>query len=94
MSYTEGTWTAVKMPTSYQVCVDVDIMGETDNGIVADVYSCFTGVAEANARLISSDPLMYKALKLYQSHQQGTHGHYCWECAEAIEQALAKAEGK
>ena len=37
---------------------------------------------------------MYEALKLYQEHQEGTSGHYCWECAEAINEALAKADRK
>ncbi len=37
---------------------------------------------------------MYEALKLYQSHQTNTSGHYCWQCAEAINKAVAKAEGK
>ena len=49
---------------------------------------------EANANLIAAAPDMYEALKLYQSHQQGTSGHYCWECAEAINDAVAKVEGK
>lgn len=48
---------------------------------------------KADAHLISAAPDMYKALKLYQSHQQGTSGHYCWQCAEVINKALAKAEG-
>ena len=39
-------------------------------------------------------PALYKALKLYQSHQQGTQGHYCDKCAEAIDKALARAEKK
>jgi len=37
-------------------------------------------------------PDLYEALKLYQEHQIGTGGHYCWKCAEAINKALAKAE--
>ena len=37
---------------------------------------------------------MYGALKLYQKHQEGTSGHYCWQCAEAINKALLKADGK
>ncbi len=35
---------------------------------------------------------MYDALKLYQEHQQGTSGHYCWKCAEAINVVLASIE--
>ena len=38
-------------------------------------------------------PEMYEALKLYQAHQKDKSGHYCWQCYEAIEQAIAKAEG-
>lgn len=34
------------------------------------------------------------ALKLYRSHQEGTSGHYCWECAEAINKVLSKIESK
>ncbi len=49
---------------------------------------------EANAQLIATAPDMYEALKLYQKHQRGTIGHYCGECALALKQALAKAEGK
>jgi len=37
---------------------------------------------------------LYEALKLYQEHQKDTGGHYCWKCAEAINKALAKAEGR
>lgn len=37
---------------------------------------------------------MYKALKLYQSHQEGTSGHYCWKCHDAINKAVSNAEGK
>jgi len=37
---------------------------------------------------------MYDALKLYQAHQEGTSGHYCWKCAEAIDKAVSLAEGK
>ncbi len=35
---------------------------------------------------------MYKALKLYQAHQQGTAGHYCSECYAAINNAVVEAE--
>ena len=48
----------------------------------------------ADAHLISAAPDMYEALKLWHDHQQGTRGHYCSECANAIEKALAKAEGR
>ena len=37
---------------------------------------------------------MYGALQLWSQHNKGTRGHYCSECAEAIEKALAKMEGK
>lgn len=37
---------------------------------------------------------MYEALKLYIEHQHGTEGHYCTECHNEIEKALAKVEGK
>jgi len=39
-------------------------------------------------------PKMLEALKLYQKHQQGTSGHYCSDCANVIEQAIALAEPK
>ena len=42
--------------------------------------------------LCRAAPKMQAALKMYQSHQKGTLGHYCWQCANAIEQALALAE--
>jgi len=48
----------------------------------------------ANARLIAAAPDMHEALKLYTAHQQGTRGHYCSECHNEIDKALAKAEGK
>ena len=35
---------------------------------------------------------MYEALKLYQKHQEGTSGHFCGECAKAINLAVEKAE--
>lgn len=38
--------------------------------------------------------IMYEALKQWHDHQQGTRGHYCSKCANAMEQALAKAESK
>jgi len=44
--------------------------------------------------LISAAPDMYEALKLWTNHQEGTRGHYCQVCANAIAKALAKAEGK
>ncbi len=50
--------------------------------------------ATANAKLCVAAPDLYEALKLYENHQQGTSGHYCWKCAEAIKKALAKAEGR
>jgi len=37
---------------------------------------------------------LYEACKLYQEHQRGTKGHYCSDCASAIDKAIAKAEGK
>ncbi len=41
-----------------------------------------------------SAPEMYEALKLWHKHQQGTRGHFCSECADAMQTALALAEGK
>ena len=88
MNYTKGEWKAG----------NVDVVTKSTH--IANCYSESNfkrpsiGEALVNAHLISAAPDMYEALKLYQSHQEGTSGHYCWKCAEAINKALAKAEGK
>lgn len=86
MDYTKGEWTTKTM-------IDGTIIIKAPDGkCPATVWDC--PEAEANAHLIAAAPDMYEALKLYQSHQEGTSGHYCWKCAEAINKALAKAGGK
>lgn len=55
--FTQGEWKAVKNPADWVIQVG------DDYDIVADVYSCFTGIAEANANLIAASPKMYQALK-------------------------------
>ena len=65
IEYTKGEWVVRKAnrKDEYEIVVDVDISGETDCGVVADVYSCFTGVSEANAHLIAAAPKLVKALE-------------------------------
>ncbi len=94
MNYTKGEWEAYiteTMPARFTICAD-----NGNKGIAKTVLDNSITALEkkANARLIAAAPDMYEALKLYQSHQQGTSGHYCWKCAEAIDKVLAKAEGK
>ena len=60
--------------------------------IVSAVNAC-KEVNEGNPQAVAeSIKDMYDALKLYQDHQKDTSGHYCWKCAEAINDALAKAD--
>jgi len=81
MEYTKGEW-----------------KDEGDGAICAEdgkqIASVFPRDRVANAHLISSAPMMYEALKMYQDHQKDTSGHYCYICAETINNALSKAEGK
>ena len=49
---------------------------------------------ELDKRLDENKYEMWEALKLYQEHQQGTSGHYCWKCAEAINKVLSQIEGE
>jgi len=89
--YTKREWEQAKVGN-----VGITIYSDTEEGIVtiARLPAQEAVGMEANAHLIAAAPEMYEALKLYQAHQEGTHGHYCWQCAEAINKALAKAEGK
>ncbi len=57
------------------------------------IASVFPRDREANANLIAAAPEMAAALKLYIAHQNGKRGHYCSECHNEIEKALAAAEG-
>ncbi len=66
-------------------------MPEFNQGL--DIVCAFDAkVARILEKLAALD--LYEALKLYQKHQEGTRDHYCWRCAEAINQAVSKAEGK
>jgi len=91
--YTKGEWTVKKAPINHLVVVDADIMGETDNGVVAETYSCFTGTSKANAQLISASPDLYEALKL-SFRDLCENGRITEPIETVIKQALAKAEGK
>ena len=85
IKYTKGEWRPLYShvdPTSSKEMWYI----EAEEGVASKIYG------RANAHLIAVAPDMYEALKLYQSHQQGTRGHYCWQCAEAISKAIAKAE--
>ncbi len=62
--------------------------------IVAAINACISVNPDNPLAVAESIKPMYEALKLYQSHQQGTGGHYCYKCAEAINKSIAKAEGK
>ena len=69
----------------------------TEDGVVVasdgyQIASVFPRDREANARLIAAAPDLLEACKLYQKHQEGTSGHYCNVCADAINEAVAKAE--
>jgi len=56
-----------------------------EGGYRGEVYHCPMHLAAG---------AMYEALKLYQKHQEGTSGHYCWKCEKAITEAIQKAEAK
>lgn len=104
MNYTKEKWEA----DFTQMTGHCGIAINAGDKQVANVYLCHyssdwednpidhpeNAEAKANVHLMKAAPKMYEALRLYQSHQQGTSGHYCWQCAEAIEQALAEAEGR
>jgi len=90
--YTKGEWTVKKAPINHLVVVDADIMGETDNGVVAETYSCFTGTSKANAQLISASPDLYEACEMALNEAPwnplGEDGR------QILKQATAKVEGK
>lgn len=68
---------------------------EGPNGYeVAEVYSddCPREVAEANARLIASAPELLAALKLCAAHANFANAPA--EAEEAVDAAIAKAEGR
>ena len=82
MEYTKGEWTADKTVTGAEVGVDDDV--------IADVYSCHTGIALANANLIAAAPDMYEALSQLRNDSQWAKLRP--NTREAIIKALAKAE--
>uniref|UniRef100_A0A6M3KJJ9 Uncharacterized protein n=1 Tax=viral metagenome TaxID=1070528 RepID=A0A6M3KJJ9_9ZZZZ len=81
MNHTKGEWKARKSAVG-------DWVIETDGELICREARHY------NAHLLAASPALYEALKLYQKHQAGTRGHYCGKCHEAINKALAKAEGK
>ncbi len=97
---TKGKWEIVKNAVgTYTIQTEDTRIGEIDRHfnahlIVAACNAC-TEIKEANPQAAAESITdMYEALKLYQKHQEGTRGHYCWRCAEAINKAIAKANGK
>jgi hypothetical protein len=64
------------------------------NLIVAAVNACAAVNPSCPMAVAESIKDMYKAVKLWHQHQQGTRGHYCAECANALQNALFKAEGR
>ena len=101
MEYTKGEWKAYIFEDIQRA--DVVAHGKpfappmvNFQGIIATIEGKDKSWVErkSNAHLIAAAPYMHEALKLYQSHQEGTSGHYCYKCANAINKALAKAEGK
>lgn len=83
MNYTKGEWAVRKFGTIYEVYVS-----STTYTIAGRIFR------KPDAHLIAAAPRMYEALKLWAEHQEGTKGHYCETCGLALEEALAKAEGK
>jgi len=84
IKYTKGEWKESQSLTGERLIY-------AENG---DYEIICSNIRHWNKDIIMAAPDMYEALKLYQSHQQGTSGHYCWQCAEAINKAIAKAEAK
>lgn len=85
MEYTKGAWQVI-----YNVPIVAVFNDEHEQeGIIARIETTID-----DAQLIAAAPDMYEAMKLWQEHQKGTKGHYCYICNEAINKALAKAEGK
>ena len=87
MEYTKGEWTLSKTTSGHI------LYSEETNNNIALIYNDRNEQGNANARLIAAAPDMFEALKTWHEHQQGTRGHYCSECADAFDKALAKAKG-
>jgi hypothetical protein len=96
MNYTKGEWKARKLlPDKYGIVTKKGWEVFTpEYDVVAMIEHGAPIRREGDARLIASAPDMYEALKVWQKHQQRTHGHYCSECADLLEKAITKAEGK
>ncbi len=102
MNYTKGEWQIQPVTVRDQwddgeikhYYITGTINGKSDRTI-ADVGEWRDrNNALEDAHLIAAAPNMYEALKLYTKHQEGKRGHYCSECHDAIDKALAKAEDK
>jgi len=101
MNYTKGEWTVTDSAferfhtyRSKRTGARIFVTTGMELDEIAEVQGDTEEEAQANANLIAAAPDMYEALKLYQKHQEGTSGHYCWKCAEAINGAVTLAEGK
>ena len=71
MEYTEGELYLVS-ETEYDHIIYLRDKPNRRDKIVARFIN------KADALLFLATPDMYEALKLYQEHQEGTSGHYCW----------------
>jgi len=86
MNYTNGEWKPYKTATGWSVYADGDE--------VSEVYSCHTGLAEANAQLIASAPDLYEACKELEPYFTWLEENKLIRITSLFKQALAKAEGK
>ncbi len=106
MSYTKGKWVRqgafiFSSESPPRLIAEVirpnmnleELQGNGDL-IVAAVNGCIAVNSANPLAAAESIKEVYEALKLYRSHQQGTMGHFCWQCAEMIDKALLRAEGR
>jgi len=87
MKYTKGEWRVRKAPTNHEVISTLAIMGESDDGVVADVYSCYTGLSEANAYLIAKSPRMAELLSRLLTISFSTEDENYEELSPILEEA-------
>lgn len=107
MEYTKGEWMAYRDTLSEEAFfIDAKHTGHekeyTEVAIVFNKFdACLITIAVNACIAINPDnPIavargikdMHEALSLWNKHQQGTRGHYCEECADALTKALDKAE--